>query len=70
MNVLTKEQLESIGGIFDVGKVYNLNYYKVILFDDGFVFLKGPSMLSETEKGKTLEDLENILKELEINSVN
>ena len=60
--ILTKENLLELGATNDVGRVCVLENYKIIVFNDGFIFLLGSSMLSEKINGKTVDDFNEIWK--------
>jgi hypothetical protein len=58
--ILTVEYLTELGAKHDIGKVYVLDNYKIIVLDDGFVFLLGSSMFSSRVTGKTIQDFNKI----------
>ncbi len=65
-NPLTKEHIIQSGGKHEIGKVYRIDCFKVVLFDKGFLFTLGTSLFAQRIKGKTIADFDKIMSYLEI----
>ena len=62
--ILNKEYLIEKGAKHENGKIYAIDFYKIAVFDDGFIFFLGTSMFSKRIKGKTIADFDKIWQEV------
>lgn len=62
--ILNKDYLIKLGAIQEKGKIYSIDFYKVAVFEDGFIFFLGTSMFSHKIQGKTIEDFDKIWHEI------
>lgn len=62
---LTKEHIIQSGGKHEIGKVYRIDCFKVVLFEEGFLFILGTSMFAQRIKGKTIAEFDKIMSYIE-----